>query len=150
VKTLESKLGRVIFARLFENEDLLEAISNAVKQRGINVGFFTLIGTLKEANLGFYRRGKYETIQISEPVEIVSCIGNVSFKEEKELVVHAHISVSKEKGEVLGGHLLPGSIVAATAELVLVEAVDVKLQREFDEKTKLYLWSLDVGSQKST
>ena len=144
MKTLESKLGRVIFARLFENEDLLEAISNTAKQARINAGFFILIGTLKEAKLGFYRQGKYKPIQIDEPVEIVSCIGNISFKEEKDLVVHAHISVSNEKGQAVGGHVLPGCIVAATAELILVEAVDVKLWREFDKKTNLYLWSLDV------
>lgn len=144
MKTLESKLGRVIFARLFENEDLLEAISNTAKQTGIKAGFFILIGTLKEAKLGFYRQGKYEPIQISEPVEIVSCMGNLSLKEDKELVVHAHISVSNEEGKALGGHLLPGCIVAVTAELVLVEAVDVKLQRKFDEKTNLYLWAFNV------
>jgi len=148
MKTLESKLGRVVFSRLFENEDLLEAISNTAKQRGIKAGFFILIGTLKEAKLGFYRQGKYQPIQIDEPVEIVSCIGNISLKEE-ELVAHAHISVSNKEGKVLGGHLLPGCMVAVTAELVLVEAVDVKLQRKFDEKTKLYLWSLDVDPQKS-
>jgi len=149
MKTLEAKLGKVIFARLFENEDLLEAISNTSKQRGIKAGFFILIGTLKEARLGFYRQGKYEHIQIDGPVEIVSCMGNISLKEEKELVVHAHISISNEKGNVLGGHLLPGCIVSVTAELVLVEVTDVKLQRMFDEKTKLYLWSLDADPQKS-
>ena len=143
MKALEAKLGRVIFARLFENEDLLEAISNTAKQRGIKAGFFILIGTLKKAKLGFYRQGKYEPIQVGGPVEIVSCMGNISLKEEGELVVHAHISVSNEKSEVLGGHLLPGCVVAVTAELVLVEAADLKLQRKFDEETKLYLLSLD-------
>jgi len=140
MKKIESKLGRVIFARLLENEDLLEAISNTAKKTRITAGFFILIGTLKEAKLGFYRQGKYEPIQIDEPVEIVSCIGNISLKEEKDLVVHAHVSVSDEKGQVFGGHVLPGCIVAATAELMLVEAADAKLQREFDEKTNLYLW----------
>jgi len=143
LKMVESKLGRVIFARLFENEDLLEGISNTAKKAGINAGFFILIGTLREAKLGFYREGKYKPIQIDEPVEIVSCMGNISLKEEKELVVHAHISVSDEKGQVSGGHVLPGCIVAATAELVLMEAADVKLKRRFDEKTKLFLWSFE-------
>lgn len=149
MKVMESKLGRVVFARLFENEDLLEAVSDTAKQKGIKAGFFILIGTLKKANLGFYRQGKYQPIEIGETVEIVSCMGNISVKEEKELVVHAHISVSNEEGEVLGGHLLPGCIVAVTAELVLVEVVDAKLQRKFDEKTKLYLWFFDVNPQKS-
>jgi len=147
VKTLKSKSGFIIFARLFEDEDLLEAISDAAKQTGTKAGFFVLIGTLKKAKLGFYQDGKYEPIHIDEPVEIVSCMGNISLKDEKELVVHAHLSVSNRKGEVLGGHLLPGCVVAATAELTLLESTGVKLQRKLDEKTNLYLLSFDTDPQ---
>ena len=149
MKTLKSKPGAVIFARLFEDEDLLEAISDAAKQTGTKAGFFVLIGTLKKATLGFYQDGKYEPIHIDGPVEIVSCMGNISLKDEKELVAHAHLSVSNRKGEVLGGHLLPGCIVAATAELTLVESTDVTLQRKLDEMTNLHLLSFDADIQTS-
>lgn len=113
----------------------------------IRAGFFNLIGTLKEARLGFYRHGRYEPVHIREPVEIVSCMGSISLDGEEEVVAHAHISVSNEEGEVLGGHLLPGCIVSVTAEMVLVEAVNANLRRKFDEKSNLYLWSLDTGSK---
>jgi len=140
MKLGESRIGRTIFARLLEDEDLLEAITQQTTQSGITAGFFQLIGTLKEAKLGFYRHGEYETIQIPGPLEIVSCLGNVSVK-EKETIVHAHIAVADETGAVFGGHLLPGCPISVTGELVLVETPDAKLERKWDEKTKLHLLS---------
>ena len=141
MKIHESKIGRVVFARLSEDEDLLDAITLRARRAGINAGFFILIGALKKANLGFYRNQEYKPIGISEPVEVVSCMGNISVKEQ-ELIAHAHLSVSNEKGEAFGGHLLPGCVVSANAELVLVEAFDPGLERVFDEKTKLHLWDV--------
>ena len=142
MELLESKLGRIVFAQFSEGEDLLETITLAAEKSHITAGFFILIGTLKKANLGFYRQGKYETIKISSPLEIVSCMGNVSVKENKPFV-HAHISVSNEKGEVMGGHLMPGCIIAAAGELVLIEAVTAKLLRKLNEKTQLFSWSME-------
>ncbi len=140
MKLHKSKIGRIVFARLSEDEDLLEAITLRAKRAKITTGFFILIGALKKAKLGFYREQEYKPIEISESMEIASCIGNISVK-DKELVVHAHISVSNEKGEAFGGHLLSGCVVSVNAELALVEAADLRLQRALDEKTKLYLWN---------
>ena len=140
MKLRESKLGKVVFARLHENEDLLEIIASASKQAKISAGFFTLIGTLKKTKIGFYRDGNYEPIEIAGPLEIVSCIGNISPK-EKVLIVHAHIVVSDEKGQAFGGHVLPGCLISVTGELMLVEAMGMKMERRFDGKTKLNLWA---------
>jgi hypothetical protein len=142
MKFQESKLGKVVFARLYEDEDLLDAIASAAKKAKISSGFFTLIGTLKKAKLGFYRDGGYKPIEITGPLEIISCIGNISLK-EKELIIHAHITVSDEKGQTFGGHVLPRCPISVTAELMLIEATSRKLRRKFDEKTKLNLWALD-------
>ena len=139
---VKSETGKMIFARLNEDEDLLEALLHVAKGNNISAGFFLLVGTLKKAKVGFFRKGKYETIRIDEPLEIVSCMGNVSVKENK-LFVHAHIYVSNEKGEVMGGHLMSGCTIAAAGELALIEAVNVKLFRKLDEKTQLFLWSIE-------
>ncbi|MGD8505449.1 MAG: DNA-binding protein [Candidatus Bathyarchaeota archaeon] len=144
MKWIEAKSGKFIFARLFEDEDVLEAIIQIAERSGIEAGFFFLIGTLKKAKMGFFHEGRYQPIEMTEPLEIVSCMGNISIK-EKQTLAHAHIAVSNKKGEAFGGHVLPGCIIAATGELVLVEAVDVELQRKLDEKTQLFLWS--IGKQ---
>jgi len=142
MKSVESKHGKVVLARLYEDEDLLESITQQAKRSRIKTGYFILIGTLKRARLGFYREGKYEPIDLAGPLEIASCVGNVSIRDGKPFT-HAHISVSNDKGEVFGGHTLPSCIIAATGELVLIEAEGVSLQRRLDKETKLYLWDLD-------
>jgi len=52
MKFRESRLGKAVFARLYENEDVLETIASVVEQTRILNGFFTLIGTLKKAKMG--------------------------------------------------------------------------------------------------
>ena len=143
----ESKAGKLVFARLSEDEDLLDTITQVAEKARVSAGFFFLIGTLKKARMGFFRDGRYETIEMNQPLEIVSCLGNISTKESK-IFAHAHISVSDEKGRVFGGHVMPGCIIAATGEVVLVEAANFKLLRGLDEKTKLHLWSLGKPSSK--
>jgi len=139
----ESKTGKMVFARLFENEDLLEAVTRLAKKSRVSSGLFWLIGTLKEARLGFFREGKYETIEMVQPLEIVSCIGNISLKENK-VFAHAHITVSDEKGRTYGGHVMLGCLIGATGELVLIEATGIKLLRKLEKKTELYLWAMET------
>jgi predicted DNA-binding protein with PD1-like motif len=138
MKYAKSRTGKTVFARLLEGEDLLETITQIASKSRIHAGFFFLIGTLKSAKLGFYQRGKYLPIDTKQELEIVSCLGNISLKEGKAFP-HAHLAVSDEKGRVFGGHAMPGCIIGATAELVLVEAQDLKITRQLDEVTKLSL-----------
>jgi predicted DNA-binding protein with PD1-like motif len=142
MKAVESKVEKAILARLFEGEDLLEAVASAATHNGVNSGFFFLIGTLKNAVLGYYEKGKYLPIEKTGPLEIVSCMGNVSTKEKNEIVVHAHIVVSDRNSNAFGGHVLPRCTIDATAELVLVQIEKGTLRREFDAERNLYLWSL--------
>lgn len=139
---LNGKVGKIVFSRLLEDEDLLESVKRQAEMNGIRAGFFIVIGTVKHAVLGYYKDGKYETIRLEGPLEIASCTGNVAVDEEGEVVIHAHVVVSNEKCEALGGHLMKDSHVGATAELVLVEVAGMEVQKVFDEKTKLKLWKL--------
>jgi len=113
-----------------------------VEESGITAGIFMLIGSLKEVMLGYYKDGQYKSTQLVGPLEIVSCNGNIAVDEKGEVIVHAHVVVSNEKCEAFGGHLMRDSHVGATAELVIIEGMEVNLQRFFDEKTKLKLWRL--------
>jgi predicted DNA-binding protein with PD1-like motif len=139
---LKGQVGKICFARILEGEDLAEAIKKRVEESGIKAGVFFLIGSLKNVVLGYLRSGKYEYIRLDGPLEIASCIGNIAVDEKGEVVIHAHVVVSGEKGEAFGGHLMDDSYVGATAELVMIEGAGVNLQKIFDEKTKLRLWKL--------
>jgi hypothetical protein len=137
---LKGKVGNIFFLRILEGEDLAEAIKKRAEGSGVKAGIFLCIGSLREAVLGYLKEGQYASIQLDGPLEIASCTGNVAVEENGEVIVHAHLVVSNEKGEAFGGHLMKGSHVGATAELVMIEGVGVKLQKVFDEKTNLKLW----------
>ena len=51
--------------------------------------------------------------------------------------------VSDKNGNAYGGHLLEGCKVAATAELMLIEALEVDLRRKFEDKYGLYLLNIE-------
>jgi predicted DNA-binding protein with PD1-like motif len=137
---LEGHVGKIYFSRMFEGEDLAEVIKKRAEESGTKAGVFFIIGSLKDSVLGYLKGKEYEYIRLDGPLEIASCVGNVAVDEKGEIVIHAHLVVSNEKGEAFGGHLMKGSHVGATAELVMIEATGVTLQKIFDEKTNLRLW----------
>jgi len=134
---VEGNVGRICFYRLPENEDLTEGIKKRAEKSNIKAGMLIVIGSLKEAVLGHYKDGRYKSVHIDGPVEIASCMGNVAIDENGEVIIHAHVVVSNEEGEAFGGHLMKDSHVGVMAELVIIEAKGIILQRIFDEKTKL-------------
>jgi predicted DNA-binding protein with PD1-like motif len=139
---LKGQVGRICFSRIFEGEDLAEAIKKRVEESGIKAGIFFLIGTLKEATVGYLKDRQYKYIHLDGPLEIASCMGNIAVDEKGEVILHAHLVVSNEKGQAFGGHLMKDSHVDATAELVVIEGLNVNLQRVLDEKTNLRLLKL--------
>ncbi|MEM3153321.1 MAG: DUF296 domain-containing protein [Candidatus Bathyarchaeia archaeon] len=139
---LEGKIGRIIFSRILEDEDLADAIKQRAEKSGVKAGLITVIGSLKTAVLGYYKEGEYKHIRLDGPLEIASCAGNIAVDEKGGTVIHAHIVVTDEDGKAFGGHLMQGSVVGVTAELAIIEGVGLNLQRIFDGKTKLKLLRL--------
>jgi hypothetical protein len=136
------RAGKIGVFRLLENDDLIEAIKRKAEKSNIKAGAFILIGSIKHAVLGYYKNGEYKNTLLEGPLEVASCMGNIAVDEKGEVVVHAHLVVTNEKGEASGGHLMKDSPVGATAELVIIEATGLNMQRVFDDKTKLRLLRL--------
>lgn len=139
---LKGSIGRICFARFREDDDIAESIKKTAQQNDVKAGALILIGALKQAVLGCYKNGEYVNTELRGHVEIASCSGNLAIDEKGETVLHAHIVVSNEKGQAFGGHLQKGCLVGPTAELIIIEATGINLQRAFDEKTKLKLLKL--------
>ncbi len=139
---VQAKIGKICFARFVENDDVLETIKKNAHENNVKSGALILIGALKHAVLGCYKNGQYINTELKGHMEIASCMGNIAIDEKGETIVHAHIVVSNEKGEAFGGHLMKDCLVGATAELVLIEAAGLKLQRALDQKTNLKLLKL--------
>jgi predicted DNA-binding protein with PD1-like motif len=135
-------VGRMLVFRILEDEDLDIAIRKRAEESGVKAGFFVLIGALKNVAVGCYNKGVYEQLKFTGPLEIASCTGNIAVDERDNLVIHAHLVVSNEKGQAFGGHLMEGSHVGATAELMIIEGTGLNLVRSFDERTNLKLLRL--------
>jgi predicted DNA-binding protein with PD1-like motif len=125
--------------RLPHGMDLLEAITSAFRERSIDKAAFSVIGAVDRASLGFYTESRsYDTKEFMGRYEIVSCLGNLSIKDE-DIFAHAHVVLSGPDYACVGGHLMPGTLIFA-AELAGYSAPGDAPIREYDEETGLYLW----------
>lgn len=140
MKSIESSSKRIIVAKLEKGEDLLESLAALAKKYELVSGFFNAIGALSEANIGFFEKGEYKSIKLELDLELVSCIGNISYR-EGELVVHAHIVVGDKEGKAFGGHVLNGCIVSVTCEIFLIE-INQRIRRTEDKAAGLFLLDL--------
>ena len=135
----QGKIARVIVGRLETGDDILEGLTELVIRQKISTGSISALGAVDRATVGYFvGNGSYTKISLEGPLEVLSCVGNVSWREGSPYV-HAHITLSDKEGRAYGGHLMPGCKVGATFEYTLHAYDDIKLQRKFDAKTKLFL-----------
>ncbi|PIS29808.1 DNA-binding protein [Candidatus Saganbacteria bacterium CG08_land_8_20_14_0_20_45_16] len=140
---LEPTPSRTFIGRLKHNNDLLEALTTFCKEQNIRLGTFNVIGAVKGAKLGYYNqeRQKYDgCVELDKKLEIASCLGNISLK-DNEIMVHAHIVLADFEGQAFGGHLMPGSKIFA-AEFHIQEYIGAELHRGKDQETGLPLWKI--------
>ena len=132
----------MIVERFETGDDILERLNDLVHKQQVSAGSFTALGAVERATVGYFTgNGNYSNTSLPGPLEIVSCVGNVSLKEGAPFV-HAHITLSDKEGKAYGGHLMSGCIVGATFELTLHSYSSMRLQRKFNALTKLFL--LDI------
>jgi predicted DNA-binding protein with PD1-like motif len=107
---------------------------------------FSLIGAVSSYTIGSYDQTQqvYVTFTEKAPMEIVTCMGNISLLDENPFV-HAHIVLGSESGELIGGHLFSETILFA-GEIDIKELTGKPLEKAYDRTTGLKLW--DVKDQK--
>ncbi|MFH1837479.1 MAG: PPC domain-containing DNA-binding protein [Candidatus Omnitrophota bacterium] len=133
--------GRTFIGRLKYKEDLLAAIRSVCENEGVTLGFFSVIGAVSSAKMGYYRQDvkKYvDCFDMTKTLEITSCIGNISLN-NSETFVHAHITLADHDGNCFGGHLMSGTKIYA-AEYYIKELTGAELNRTHDPETGLSLW----------
>ena len=134
------KPGRKILRGLPHGGDLLGEIEDLARREKIKTGSVTVIGAVQKARVGYYDQETHDYLEtgFEEPMEISSCLGNISLK-EGEIFIHAHITLAARDGKVIGGHLAPGCKIFA-AECLIEELVGEELKRLPDRETGLSLW----------
>lgn len=119
--------------RLKPGQYLKEEIEKIARDKDIKAGVLLSIVAGLE-NVVLRMAGSEPDSQIVKrwkgPFEVVAGTGTISRDG-----CHIHISVSDQKGNILGGHLKDGCVVKYTAEIVLGIFKDVVYKRVFDQKT---------------
>ncbi|MCU0907502.1 MAG: DUF296 domain-containing protein [Rhodobacteraceae bacterium] len=105
--------ARFIALRLTPGDDLRAALTAAFDAEPEQAGFVAAaVGSLTVAMLRM--AGQDGTTAFPGPLEIVALSGTFSTDGP-----HLHLAVSDATGRMTGGHLLPGSVVRTTAEVVI-------------------------------
>lgn len=137
---LEVEGAREYVAGLDHGVGWREQIEAFADEQEIDAAFFFGLGAVQDATLYFYDQDdqEYEAIEFDEPFEVVPAVGNVSWLND-ERFAHTHVTLSREDGSVVAGHLDEATTFAGE---LYVREFDVKLDREHDDVTDLDLWPL--------
>jgi predicted DNA-binding protein with PD1-like motif len=115
--------------RLTPSQDLKTALEQTMSSHQLNAGIvLTCVGSLQTVALRFANQN--ETTFLSGPFEIISMAGTLS-----QTGCHLHLATADGKGNMVGGHLMPGSLIRTTAEIVIAELPQTNFSREFDMET---------------
>jgi uncharacterized protein len=123
------RLVRTFALRLHPGDDLRGALETHTRMLGLSAGcVLACVGSLERAKLRL--AGGAGTLELAGPLEIVSLVGTLSSDGP-----HLHVALADGEGRVHGGHLLAGSSIHTTAEIVLGELEDLVFAREQDGGT---------------
>ena len=115
--------------RLLPGADLKQSIQDFAAVQKIEAGWvLTCVGSLRTTSLRFANQA--DITRLNGYFEIVSLTGTISANG-----CHLHCCVSDETGNTTGGHLMEGSIVYTTAEIILGESKKHRFTREKDMET---------------
>ncbi|MDR0675154.1 MAG: DNA-binding protein [Mycoplasmataceae bacterium] len=118
--------------RLERGEEIMQTIAIFCRQQKISSGQFQGIGATNNLVIGVYnkKRKNYRYTTLKKSFEITNLIGNISLLNNQPFL-HAHINVSDDSLNVIGGHL-KSAIISVTGEFFLTK-YDKKFARQYDE-----------------
>lgn len=125
----QESTGRYHALRLHPGQDVKKELSRYVKENDLRAcAVVTCVGSLTEANIRYANEPGGSLVE--GPLELVTvtgCGGTGGW--------HLHIAVSDKEGRTTGGHLMDGSIVRTTVEIVLVELSELEFHRIHDPES---------------
>lgn len=115
--------------RLKPGQDLRGELERFTKAKRLQAGYvITCAGSLRKAALRL--ADKSGATEFDGKFEIVSLTGTLT-----QDGPHLHISISDGTGKTLGGHLVAGCEIYTTAEIVIGDAVGLKMTRAADPES---------------
>lgn len=149
METAEGRIGRVIAVRLRPGTDVLLGLEEACKKHGINNGvILSAIGSLQTPHFcdvvelptkaGY---GYGETLHLTGPIELVSATGIICHDDDNNTNLHVHMTATDRHGNAHGGHLVEGTKVLLTTDVVIAEIDGLVMGRKFDPEYQVPLFA---------
>ena len=139
----------MIAVRLKPGTDVLLGLQEACERNGINNGvILSAIGSLQDPHFcnpvelptkaGY---GYGETLHLTGPIELTSASGIICHDDEGNTNLHVHMTVTDRHGNAHGGHLVEGTKVLLTVDVILAEIEGLVMGRKFDEELEVPLFA---------
>lgn len=122
-------------------EELIEGLTQFVKETGVKGGWINGLGAALRVELEYYdlEKKEYKRRTYDQLCEVLSLQGNIAIEQDKP-AFHLHGVISDEEYTTVGGHINKLT-VGGTCELFIHEFRQ-PLERQFDDKTGLKLINL--------
>ena len=115
--------------RLHPGQDLKQEILRFAKAHDLKAAaILTCVGSLTRAVIRY--ANQKDAVTFDGHFEIVSLVGTFAADGG-----HLHISVSDKVGRTVGGHVMDGSTIYTTAEIVITSSAGLRFLREKDTET---------------
>ena len=145
----QGKLGRVVALRLKPGTDVLLGLEEACKRSGINNGvILSAIGSLDSPHFcdvvevptkaGY---GYGEVLYLTGPIELTNASGIICHDDEGNTNLHVHMTLTDRHGNAHGGHLVEGTKVLLTVDVIIAEIEGLVMGRKFDEELEVPLFA---------
>ena len=150
----EGKLGRVIAVRLKPGTDVLLGLTEACRYYNISNGvILSAIGSLDGAkycdiiDLPTKAGAGYgEVLHLSGPIELTGASGIICHEAETgEINLHIHMNLCDRYGNGHGGHLVEGTLVKMTVDVVMAEIEGIRMERQWDDELEIPLFAPKQG-----
>jgi len=127
--------------RFESGESLADKLIPWLTAQGIGYATMTGLGAVSHAAVSYWnaRTREYEQHQLSEQLEIVSLVGNVTMKDGAPFT-HIHVTLGRHDLSILGGHL-NDLMVNPNLEIEL-RPESAAVERALEEASGLYLMDL--------
>jgi uncharacterized protein len=148
IRVGQGALGRVLAVHMDPGTDVLKGLQAALAAQGVRSAvILSGAGSLKQAVLRNVRSipsqfpitdANRVYVAKDEPMELLVLTGNVAVRQDGAVVVHGHLVISSglQDGLAYGGHLVEGSIVFSTMEIIVAEVTGIALTRSLDAITR--------------
>ncbi len=145
----QGTIKRVVALRLKPGTDLLLGLAEACRRQGINNGvILSAIGSLKDPQYcnpielptaaGY---GYGEVLHLTGPIELTNASGIICHDDEGVTNLHVHVTMTDRHGTAHGGHLVEGTKVLITTDVIIGEIEGIIMGRKFDDELQVPLFA---------